>query len=75
MALNIKTDLISTVYKEALRLSTERNQKYNKGCIINLDNVDCESVSKVWEVTHKVWSIPIQLTVVTVLLCRFGASA
>ena len=76
MALNVKTVLISAVYKKALRLSTESNQKYNKGYIMNLVNVDCESVSKAWEVAHQVWSIPMQLTVVTVLLCRLlGASA
>lgn len=76
MALNVKTVLISAVYKKTLRLSAESSQKYNKGYIMSLVNVDCESVSKAWEVTHQVWSIPVQLTVVTVLLCRLlGASA
>ncbi|KAG6334434.1 hypothetical protein ID866_4655 [Astraeus odoratus] len=76
MALNIKTVLISAVYKKALRLSAESNQKYNKGYVMNLVNVDCESVSKAWEVAHQVWSIPMQLTVVTVFLCRLlGVSA
>ncbi|KAF9233986.1 P-loop containing nucleoside triphosphate hydrolase protein [Melanogaster broomeanus] len=76
MALNVKTVLISAVYKKALRLSAESNQKYGKGFIMNLVNVDCESVSKAWEVTHQVWSIPLQLTVVTIFLSRLlGVSA
>ncbi|KAF9228464.1 P-loop containing nucleoside triphosphate hydrolase protein [Gyrodon lividus] len=76
MALNVKTVLISAVYKKALRLSAESNHKYGKGYIMNLVNVDCESVSKAWEVTHQVWSIPLQLTAVTILLsCLLGVSA
>ncbi|KAF9229004.1 P-loop containing nucleoside triphosphate hydrolase protein [Gyrodon lividus] len=76
MALNVKTVLISAVYKKALRLSAESNQKYGKGYIMNLVNVDCESVSKAWEVTHQVWSIPLQLTAVTIFLSRLlGVSA
>ncbi|KAF8838120.1 P-loop containing nucleoside triphosphate hydrolase protein [Paxillus ammoniavirescens] len=76
MALNVKTVLISAVYKKALRLSAESNQKYGKGYIMNLVNVDCESVSKAWEVTHQIWSIPLQLTAVTIFLSRLlGVSA
>ncbi|KAI6120491.1 P-loop containing nucleoside triphosphate hydrolase protein [Pisolithus croceorrhizus] len=76
MAMNVKTVLISAVYKKALRLSAESNQKYNKGYTMNLVNVDCESVSKAWEVTHQIWSIPLQLTTIIVLLCRLlGFSA
>ena len=76
MALDVKTALISAVYKKFLRLSAENNQKYGKGYIMNLVNVDCESVSKAWEVIHQVWSIPLQLVVVTVFLSRLlGVSA
>ncbi|KAI6023743.1 P-loop containing nucleoside triphosphate hydrolase protein [Pisolithus microcarpus] len=76
MAMNVKTLLISAVYKKALRLSAESNQKYNKGYTMNLVNVDCESVSKAWEVTHQIWSIPLQLITIIVLLCRLlGVSA
>lgn len=76
MAMNVKTVLISAVYKKALRLSAESNQKYSKGYTMNLVNVDCESVSKAWEVTHQIWSIPFQLAVIIVLLCRLlGFSA
>jgi ABC-type multidrug transport system fused ATPase/permease subunit/acyl-CoA synthetase (AMP-forming)/AMP-acid ligase II len=76
MALDVKTTLISAVYKKSLRLSAENNQKYGKGYIMNLVNVDCESVSKAWEVIHQVWSIPLQLVSVTVFLSRLlGVSA
>ncbi|KAI6044220.1 P-loop containing nucleoside triphosphate hydrolase protein [Pisolithus marmoratus] len=76
MAMNVKTVLISAVYKKALRLSAESNQKYSKGYTMNLVNVDCESVSKAWEVTHQTWSIPLQLATIIVLLCRLlGVSA
>ena len=70
MALDVKTALISAVYKKSLRLSAENNQKYGKGYIMNLVNVDCESVSKAWEVIHQVWSIPLQLIAVTIFLSR-----
>ncbi|KAF9232707.1 P-loop containing nucleoside triphosphate hydrolase protein [Melanogaster broomeanus] len=53
-----------------LRLSAESNQKYGKGYIMNLANVDCESVSKACEVAHESWSIPLQLINVTTFLCR-----
>lgn len=76
MALDVKTALISAVYKKSLRLSAENNQKYGKGYILNLVNVDCESVSKAWELIHQVWSIPVQLVTVTVFLSRLlGISA
>lgn len=76
MALNVKTALISAVYKKSLHLSAENSQKYGKGYITNLVNVDCESVSKAWEVVHQIWSIPLQLITVTVLLsCLLGVSA
>ncbi|KAF9233981.1 P-loop containing nucleoside triphosphate hydrolase protein [Melanogaster broomeanus] len=76
MAINVKTALISAVYRKTLRLSAESNQKYGKGYIMNLANVDCESVSKACEVAHEVWSIPLQLITVTTFLCRLlGVSA
>jgi len=76
MAMDVKTALISAVYKKSLRLSSEDSQKYGKGYIMNLLNVDCESVSKAWEVIHQVWSIPLQLVTVTILLSRLlGVSA
>ncbi|KAI9462255.1 P-loop containing nucleoside triphosphate hydrolase protein [Boletus coccyginus] len=76
MAMDVKTALISAVYKKSLRLSAENSQKYGKGYIMNLLNVDCESVSKAWEVIHQLWSIPLQLVTVTVLLSRLlGVSA
>ena len=76
MALDVKTTLISAVYKKSLRLSAEKSQTYGKGYIMNLVNVDCESVSKAWEVIHQVWSIPLQLITVTVFLSRLlGVSA
>lgn len=76
MALDVKTALILAVYKKSLRLSAENNQKYGKGYIMNLLNVDCESVSRVWEATHLVWSIPLQLITVIILLSRLlGVSA
>ncbi|KAF9236623.1 P-loop containing nucleoside triphosphate hydrolase protein [Melanogaster broomeanus] len=70
MAINVKTALISAVYRKTLRLSAESNQKYGKGYIMNLANVDCESISKACEVAHEVWSIPLQLITVTTFLCR-----
>ncbi|KAH7911100.1 P-loop containing nucleoside triphosphate hydrolase protein [Hygrophoropsis aurantiaca] len=76
MALDVKTVLISAVYKKALRLSAESNQKYGKGYIMNIVNVDCESVSKAVEVIHQIWSIPLQLIAVTIFLSRLlGVSA
>lgn len=76
MALDVKTALISAVYKKSLRLSAESNQKYDKGHIMNLVNVDCESVSKAWELIHQVWSIPLQLVTVAIFLSRLlGISA
>lgn len=70
MAMDVKTVLISAVYKKSLRLSAENSQKYGKGYIMNLLNADCESVSRAWEVAHQVWSIPLQLITVTVFLAR-----
>ena len=76
MALDVKTALISAVYKKSLRLSSEHSQTYGKGYIMNLVNVDCENVSKAWEVIHQMWSIPLQLITVAVLLSRLlGVSA
>ncbi|KAF9238198.1 P-loop containing nucleoside triphosphate hydrolase protein [Melanogaster broomeanus] len=70
MAINVKTALISAVYRKALCLSAESSQKYSKGYITNLTNVDCESILKACELAQQVWSIPLQFTAVTIFLCR-----
>ncbi|KAH7890193.1 P-loop containing nucleoside triphosphate hydrolase protein [Phlebopus sp. FC_14] len=76
MAMNVKTTLVAAVYKKALRLSVESNQKFGKGYIMNLVNVDCESIAKACELSHQSWSIPLQLTAVMILLSRLlGVSA
>lgn len=53
--LNIKTVLVGAVYKKALKLSAKGSQKYSRGHILNLINVDCESVRIAW-VAHYIYN-------------------
>ncbi|EIW85846.1 P-loop containing nucleoside triphosphate hydrolase protein [Coniophora puteana RWD-64-598 SS2] len=70
MSINVKSTIISAVYKKSLRLSPESQQKFGKGYTMNLLNVDSESMMKMIDVVHQIWSIPFQLIAVTVLLSR-----
>lgn len=70
IALNIKTALIGAVYKKSLRLGPQGVGRFEKGYILNLVNVDAESVSKAIELGNLTWSIPIQLGITVYLLYR-----
>jgi ABC-type multidrug transport system fused ATPase/permease subunit len=69
-ALNIKTALICAVYKKSLRLGPQGVGRFEKGYILNLVNVDAESVSRAIELGNLTWSIPIELGVTVYLLYR-----
>ncbi|OCH93976.1 P-loop containing nucleoside triphosphate hydrolase protein [Obba rivulosa] len=70
LALNVRTTLSAAIYQKSLRLSAHGLQKYSKGYILNLANVDTESVSKAVDIAHLTWGIPLQLITVIVLLNR-----
>lgn len=69
-SLNIKTALVGAVYKKSLRLGPQGIGRFDKGYILNLVNVDAESVSRAIELGNLTWSIPIQLGVTIYLLYR-----
>ena len=69
-ALNVKTALIGAVYKKSLRLGPQGVGRFEKGYILNLVNIDAESVSRAIELGNLTWSIPIQLGVTVYLLYR-----
>ncbi|KAJ3191779.1 hypothetical protein HK101_007416 [Irineochytrium annulatum] len=60
--------LVGAIYGKALR--TDLNGEFSKGHVLNLVNVDCESISKSLEVVHLIWSIPLQIVINMILLSR-----
>ncbi|KAJ3195835.1 hypothetical protein HK101_010929 [Irineochytrium annulatum] len=65
--------LVGAIYGKALK--TDLSGEFSKGHVLNLVNVDCESISKSLEVVHLIWSIPLQIVINMVLLSRLLGGA
>ncbi|KAJ3035928.1 hypothetical protein HDU99_010541, partial [Rhizoclosmatium hyalinum] len=68
VAFNIRTVLINAVVKKSLTISSAKANEFSKGYVLNLINVDSESVSIFAEQVHELWALPLQLVVAIALL-------
>ncbi|KAJ3307775.1 hypothetical protein HDU76_004381, partial [Blyttiomyces sp. JEL0837] len=68
VTINIKTAMIGAVYEKALRLSGSAMQEFDQGRILNLINVDSETISEFMLESHAVWVTPTEVIVTIILL-------
>ncbi|KAI9329925.1 P-loop containing nucleoside triphosphate hydrolase protein [Zopfochytrium polystomum] len=68
VAINARTTLICAVYEKSLRLSGEARQTFSQGRVINLANVDVQTLWLVSQQLHGLWVIPLQVAITIVLL-------
>ncbi|KAI9352861.1 P-loop containing nucleoside triphosphate hydrolase protein [Obelidium mucronatum] len=68
IAFQIRTVLINAIVKKSLSISTTRATEFSKGYVLNLINVDSESVSLAAEQIHQVWGVPMQIIAAISLL-------
>ncbi|KAJ3007140.1 UNVERIFIED_CONTAM: ATP-binding cassette sub- C member 8, partial [Siphonaria sp. JEL0065] len=74
-AFNIRTVLINAIVKKSLTISSSQANQFSKGYILNLVNVDSESVSLATELIHQLWGLPAQIIVAISLLAYLLGSA
>ncbi|KAJ3113504.1 hypothetical protein HDU96_003327 [Phlyctochytrium bullatum] len=72
---NVRTILISAIYEKSLRLSNEASQKFTQGYILNLINVDAETIAIFILSSHTVVVTPIQVIVTLYLLHKLLGNA
>ncbi|KAI8847504.1 P-loop containing nucleoside triphosphate hydrolase protein [Chytridium lagenaria] len=75
ITVNLKTVLIGAVYEKSLRLSNEASQKFTQGNILNLINVDTQTIAEFLVESHTVIVTPIQVAVTLYLLYALLGSA
>ncbi|KAJ2408315.1 hypothetical protein GGI10_004862, partial [Coemansia sp. RSA 2530] len=66
--MKVKSSLTTAIFKKAMRLSNETRQNYTTGSISTLFSVDVERIGSVVDFAHFVWSGPLQIVLVAVLL-------
>ena len=75
-AIWIKTMLRSAIFEKGLSLSPEERVSYPPEMIINMSTVDVDTVGLYVFRIHELWSSPLQLVTITLLVVRImGSSA
>ncbi|KAI9355950.1 P-loop containing nucleoside triphosphate hydrolase protein [Zopfochytrium polystomum] len=68
VTINARTALLGAIYEKSLILSGEARQTFSQGQILNLINVDIQSLTEFSQQLHNVWATPLQVAVTIVLL-------
>ena len=68
LGMNIRTALVSIIYRKALKLSNESRQKTTIGEIVNLMSVDSQRFMDLMAYIHLIWSAPFQIIVSIIFL-------
>ncbi|XP_040570074.1 multidrug resistance-associated protein 1 [Lepeophtheirus salmonis] len=68
VGMKIKTSLISTIYRKALRVPTSTKKNISTGEIVNLMSVDAQKIVDLMPYINTVWSAPFQITIAIYLL-------
>eukprot|EP00800_Vazella_pourtalesii_P021766 TRINITY_DN821_c0_g1_i2.p1 TRINITY_DN821_c0_g1~~TRINITY_DN821_c0_g1_i2.p1 ORF type:complete len:1532 (-),score=331.57 TRINITY_DN821_c0_g1_i2:43-4638(-) len=68
LGMNIRTALVSIIYRKALKLSHESRQKTTIGEIVNLMSVDAQRFMDLMSYIHLIWSAPFQILISVVFL-------
>ncbi|KAI9337746.1 ABC transporter type 1, transmembrane domain-containing protein [Obelidium mucronatum] len=75
VAFNVRTVLINAIVKKSLTISSSKATEFSKGYVLNLVNVDSESVSLASEQVHQLWGLPAQIAVAIGLLAYLLGSS
>ncbi|KAJ3061387.1 ABC transporter C member 13 [Podochytrium sp. JEL0797] len=75
VAFNIRSVLITAIIKKSLTISASKANEFSKGYVLNLVNVDSESVAIAAEQIHQLWGLPVQITVAIGLLASMLGSS
>ncbi|KAJ0970834.1 hypothetical protein J5N97_018793 [Dioscorea zingiberensis] len=68
LGLRLRAALISHIYKKALRLSNQSQQKHTSGEIINYMSVDIGRITALMWFSNTVWMLPIQISLAIFVL-------
>eukprot|EP00833_Pecoramyces_ruminatium_P000081 jgi/Orpsp1_1/1174113/evm.model.c7180000048971.1 len=70
VGLSAKATIISIIYRKTLKLSQSTKQDITEGQIINIISSDSSRIDELVCYLHSIWSSPLQLIVVLILLIR-----
>lgn len=76
MSLQMRSNVLSLIYRKALRLSNSSRNKYTVGEVTNYMAVDAQRIVTTFKYSHNIWSSPFQVIRITLLnipraLCIF----
>lgn len=70
ICLHMKTELVDMLYSKSLRMTSSAKTDVGTGTIVNLQSNDAAKLWKLPQYLHMIWSGPLQILVVMVLLMR-----
>ena len=61
MSLQMRSNVLSLIYRKALRLSNRSRKKYSVGEVMNYMAVDAQRIVTIFPQSHSIWSSPLQV--------------
>ncbi|OUM67328.1 hypothetical protein PIROE2DRAFT_34050, partial [Piromyces sp. E2] len=70
VGMSVRSTIVGVIYRKALKLSNKARQSIGDGQIVNLVSSDANRLERLIASLHFLWSGPVQLTIILVLLIR-----